>query len=146
MPLRPPPKTAAASFLLGRELLMVLLVAPLVAVVWWFSPNAPASAPMGRAEEVLRAEANTLLQLPGHNAAHQACKYWAKLLRLTCFVRTSELPRITESFIRNDWTEAKSHSPQNGEFAYVRAKESARIKCPEPESQQGCAVYLFYPR
>ena len=123
-----------------------MLVVPLVAVVWWFTPNTSTPAPMGQAEEYLRAQANGLLQLQGHDAAHQHCEYWAKHLYLTCSVATSEMPRIAESFIRTGWAEAKDHDPRNGEFAYVRARESARVKCPDTERKQGCVLSLFYPK
>lgn len=146
MPARPPAETADTRSLPGRNLLLVLLVAPLAAVIWWFSPSTSSPAPMGRAEESLRAQANDLLQLQGHSAAHQPCEYWVKHLYLTCSVAPNEMVRIADSFTKAGWSEAKGHAPPQGELAYVRDKETARVTCSDPGPKQDCLLYLYYPR
>lgn len=144
MPTKPSASTEDTRSLLGRNVLLTLMVAPLFGVVWWFSSDTNAPPPMGRAEESLRAQANELLQLQGHAAAHQPCEYWTKRLFLLCSVSLADLPRLSAALVQSGWKETSEHAPQRNELAYRRADYSAKVTCTDRNNE--CSLYLYYPR
>jgi hypothetical protein len=147
MPVLPPAPMRDARSRRGANLLIALLLAPLITVVWWFSPD-PSTVPrkMGRAEESLRAQASELLQRQGGGVTPQACEYRAKGLYLVCSVEPADLQWMDESFSKSGWTEAKGHAPTRQELAYSRGRETAEVKCSATRGKPECALYLYYPR
>jgi hypothetical protein len=131
----------------ARTVLTVALVAPLVGVVWWFSPSSPQKLPMGRTEERLRVEAESLFTRLNSPAEAQACEYWAKHLYLTCRVRGDLVARMKEGLVLLGWVVASEESTAKRlDIQLSKGRDSARVECNTSSTPGECKLSLFAPR
>ena len=133
--------------LLGRNALIVLLVAPIIGVLWWLSPTGNTLPPVGRTEERLRSEAALIFRGVGVLEPVRACEYSWKHLYLTCTVPGTLSTQVQGQMLSVGWQRPNpEESSAPAKLTFHRGKDTASLICGTQGSNSTCKLSLFAPR
>jgi hypothetical protein len=130
---------------IGRSALVLLLIAPLVGVVWWFTPSDPPPQSIGRTEERLRSQAADLYAGVATREAVASCQYWAKHLYLTCELPRELAPSLHQQLLSAGWTAEAGSFAASAKNAYRKERDSSTLQCKDASGSR-CTLSLFAPR
>jgi hypothetical protein len=129
---------------LGRNALIVLLVAPIVGVLWWFGPSGDDVLPMGRTEERFRSDAAMIFSSVSSLDATKACQYSWKQLKLLCTVPPVVSAQVHNMILSAGWERVGSDDSSALHYVrYQRSQDIASFQCGGEGASSECTLTFF---
>jgi hypothetical protein len=133
-----------SSSLLGRNALMLLLIAPVIGVLWWFSSADERIQPMGRTEERFRADATLVLRGVSAPEPARSCEYWPKHLNLTCTISAVSVVQVHDQLLHAGWQLRNTEEPAKlVKRSYQRTTDNVTLICRNDAADSSCKLSFY---